>query len=874
MAEWPLVGRERELTRLRELLADPASAGAILSGPQGVGKTRLALEFLRIAENNGFATERIMATHASSTMPLGALALSVPFTQTLPGHPEGTQQAEMVHRVAQVLTSQAGKRLVLLVDDVHLLDRLSSVLVQQLAVSESAFVVLTMRSGAVAPDSIVSLWKNDILQRIPIGTVAQPVVRSVLETVLGGTVADAAVDQLTRRSDGNLLFLREQVIGALDDGALTDATGIWQLNDLGHTPRRLAELIESRLRELTTAERALLELVAFGEPLDLDDLTEDQDIDDVEALEGKGLLKISPDGRGGARVVPPHPIYGEVLRSVTSVIRARKITRTLAERMEARTDLGHDDLLRIATWRLTCGGGSAATMLDAAHEAHRRFDYELARRFASAALTMHDSFEARLLIGRCLGFEGRREDAELALSALAEVADNDDQRAAVANARIVNAHFQDNPRRALTLYDEAIATIVDPGWRVELSAKRSMSVWVVDGPKAALDYTDALPTLHGAALVTGCITRAIALARAGRSDEALTLTEIGRTEQARLPSGFELPAGIHDFMACEAFRAAGRIADWDRRARTSYQRALTDHSLGMQVYLAYQTASVNLDAGAVRSAQKRAREAIALGHQLAEPILLAASYGCLAEALAAAGAADDAAAALSELDRITVSSWPIRDLHISRAWVTAAAGDLPTARDLLIAAADRAAAGGDLSTAANALHGLARLGRPNLAEPRLAELAEHIDGHLAATQAAHVKALCAKDTIRLERVAIRFEDLGLLLLAAEAHADRSAIERHHHNHRAAAGAERLAAALALRCEGARTPALQAIDNRARLTPAERDTALLAAQGHSNKTIACRQHISLRTVESRLKNVYAKLGINSRSELKGALTELT
>ena len=42
LAEWPLIGRRRELAHLRSLTADPRSRGAMLAGPAGVGKTRLA----------------------------------------------------------------------------------------------------------------------------------------------------------------------------------------------------------------------------------------------------------------------------------------------------------------------------------------------------------------------------------------------------------------------------------------------------------------------------------------------------------------------------------------------------------------------------------------------------------------------------------------------------------------------------------------------------------------------------------------------------------------------------------------------------------------------------------------------------------------
>lgn len=79
--------------------------------------------------------------------------------------------------------------------------------------------------------------------------------------------------------------------------------------------------------------------------------------------------------------------------------------------------------------------------------------------------------------------------------------------------------------------------------------------------------------------------------------------------------------------------------------------------------------------------------------------------------------------------------------------------------------------------------------------------------------------------------------------------------------------------LAERCEGAVTPALSRIDAPALLSPAERDTALLAAAGRSNKEIAQELHLSVRTVEGRLQRAYTRLGVGSRRELAEALNKM-
>ncbi|MFE3194139.1 response regulator transcription factor [Nocardia sp. NPDC059240] len=59
----------------------------------------------------------------------------------------------------------------------------------------------------------------------------------------------------------------------------------------------------------------------------------------------------------------------------------------------------------------------------------------------------------------------------------------------------------------------------------------------------------------------------------------------------------------------------------------------------------------------------------------------------------------------------------------------------------------------------------------------------------------------------------------------------------------------------------------------RLTRRERVISALAAQGMSNREIAERLFISVRTVENHLQRCYIKLGIHSRQELGDAAARI-
>jgi DNA-binding CsgD family transcriptional regulator len=241
-------------------------------------------------------------------------------------------------------------------------------------------------------------------------------------------------------------------------------------------------------------------------------------------------------------------------------------------------------------------------------------------------------------------------------------------------------------------------------------------------------------------------------------------------------------------------------------------------------------------------------------------------------ALALSGEAAEAAEALAALDALDLPPTLFKPIELieARAWTAVAGGDLGLGHRLLEEAVLQAERSGDRVGEAASLHGLARLGRARGTVARLEVLAGEIEGELASARAAHARAISAEDPQGLEAASAVFDSIGADLLAAEAAADAAVAWRRAGEPRRAAAAENRAAALADRCEGAATPALQMVERRGHLTPAERQVALLAAAGRSNKEIAEAVFVAVRTVENHLQRVYEKLGIGGRKELADAL----
>ncbi|MFC9126514.1 LuxR C-terminal-related transcriptional regulator [Streptomyces sp. NPDC057099] len=143
---------------------------------------------------------------------------------------------------------------------------------------------------------------------------------------------------------------------------------------------------------------------------------------------------------------------------------------------------------------------------------------------------------------------------------------------------------------------------------------------------------------------------------------------------------------------------------------------------------------------------------------------------------------------------------------------------------------------------------------------------EKVIDRLTGVFARHADALTRADGPALDEVAEELERRGFTLFAAEAHAQAVGA---HRDPRAARHSRTRAVALARRCQGARTPALSGLV-LGELTARQRQIVTLAAAGLSNRQIAERLTLSIRTVGNHLYSAYARLGANDR----GALPWLT
>jgi DNA-binding CsgD family transcriptional regulator len=249
---------------------------------------------------------------------------------------------------------------------------------------------------------------------------------------------------------------------------------------------------------------------------------------------------------------------------------------------------------------------------------------------------------------------------------------------------------------------------------------------------------------------------------------------------------------------------------------------------------------------------------------------------CLGEVAHAAALLGDVAAArqaLAEAAGRTLPAFRAQDVSAELAgpWVDAAAGDQAGAVRRALSAAGRA---DDPVAALFSLHDAVRLGAAEDATVPLSRLADDLGetALLARLFARHARACADDDGRALRGVAKEFEVLGLTLYAAEAQARAARAFHRAGEHRDARAAATTGWTLGRRCQGARTPALAAL-TAPELTLRQLEIARLAASGLSNRAIAERLTVSIRTVANHLCGAYERLGVNDRDGLARLLTGL-
>jgi DNA-binding CsgD family transcriptional regulator/tetratricopeptide (TPR) repeat protein len=865
--EWPLVGRGGVVDRVVEVVSSDPPGAVVVAGTAGVGKTRVAREVAARATAAGRSVRAVVGTKAAATIPFAAFVGFVPFEDA------DLTPLGVFNLVRAAVGDEAASGFLLVVDDAQRLDPASAALVHQLVAERLCAVLATVRSGEPAPDAIAGLWKDSQAERIELGGLSRPEVDQLVTAVLGGPVDGATRRRLWLATQGNLLFLRELVIGARASGTLYEVDGVWRLSSQLSIPLRLVELITDRVSGLAPATRAALEVIAVAERIDVDRLGRLVTVDLIDELERAGLVEVL-DAQPPL-VVLRHGLFGEAVRAEMTALRRRRICADLAAAARDAGLIEPTDVVRVAVWQLEAGGPAAPELLTAAGQrAWIANDLALAQRLATAARSAGAGFDAGLVLAEVALVSGRANDALELFERLSLEASTDEQRVAVAGAcaHVLSTQLG-REDEAIDILEAALESVGDVDLTDSVRGRLATIHLFAARPQAALDVAGPVLDHPGSpALYRSTYAASIASAIIGRLDAAVRIGELGFAVHTSLDEVVRRGAETQHIGPVIALCATGQVADAAALAASGYDAAVTVGDTESQATFSLLRGHVAIQQGRTASAHGLFREAVAVNREIDDIVGLRWALGGIAVSAGQRGDHAAAATAIAELDTHPTPTTQILELDLverGRAWALVAGGEHSAAASTLRAAATRASMTDQLVAEATLRHDVVRLGHARSERDRLAELATLIDGPLTATMAEHARTLAVADAEGVDGVAHGFADLGCAGLAMEAATDASRLLLGAGYRRRAAAAEAFARQLSEDCEGL-APSLAGSPGGAQLTAREHEIAALAALGLSNRDIAARLVVSLRTVENHLSRAFVKLGITSRRELPAAL----
>jgi DNA-binding CsgD family transcriptional regulator len=864
-----LTGRDTELAELRRALGGVSKyAGVVIAGAAGVGKTRLARELMARAAGAGIQTSWVVGTASARPIPLGA------FTTTLSGEAMTalTEPAPSVRRVIDSLVDGQGKvRHLIGVDDAHLLDGYSAHVIHHLAQTREARLVVTVRTGSAQPDAVTALWKDGLLARLDLDPLSEEASQAMVEDLLGGPIAARSAKRFWQLTGGNPLYLQQLVRDQVAADRIRKAAGFWIWDGGVAVSQSMSDLVGSQLDRLSPELARVVDMLSQCEPLEAEVLADLVGREQLEAADHQHLVTVERTG-GTLMARLAHPLFGELRRAAVGELHLSAVRGELARRLSADPDRDPQATVRRALLVLESDQVSDAELfIDAARHTMRLLDLDLADRFAEAAAALGsvEAFELQA-INRFLAGEGAK--AEELLRALVERGGDDRHRWATIRAANLIWMLGRPAEAAHILTELALGSETD-AQRAERFAVEAC----VDAVFARCGSAEqkARAALNAEKLSDlGAMLAAVAFVMAcGALGHTEDLTSVARAGLDRATNSYESAhfrfwaGGVY----ARACRLTGRIAECQTAANLLSDLAKDAPGLAY-ANLIFLLGHAELMRGDLHAAGAMLREALAgvENHGITTGLRPACTFA-LAELYAKLGDAEASAVMLAEARRGVQPDFLFMQtgLALATGWSQAAGGSLAEAIETVLAestmARDREQPTHEVACLQAALQWGVTDGSGALAT-RARELADRLALPLAEAVATHAESLRISSGEGLLAASQAYQAIGDQSTAADA-AAQAAVAFMAAQHR---GSGLLAAATAEQlvrdCGGLCTPATRSLAAPVPLTGRQREVAELVSADLTNKDIADRLFMSVRTVEGHVLRACQRIGVTTRAEL--------
>lgn len=857
-------------------LTSGTGCGAVIVGEHGAGKSFIAQRALEQLGDD-FLVVQVRGSSISSKLPYGAL--SVLLNEIDSSHLE--HPLMVLRGLTQLLHTRAqGRTVVLFVDNAHDLDELSTMMVAQLCAGGHVLLLAACVDLPNLGSDIMGLWKDDLLRRVDLGPFDFSETADSLAQEYGGHFSHTAARALWNASGGNALFLHSLAREQIKLGVIVRHEDSWVLGD---RPVALAgeirDVLKARLNRLSPGQRDVFELLSLAGALPLQTLMHVSKAQDIDTLQERALIRVSHDHPPMVSIT--NPVTAGIVASVVPPGRSAELRRRLGAVLQ---DLDLDEYTgsTAVAWALDCGEEVDPHLaLAAARLANKDSDPQSALRFTREIAGREKLTDVAVESARALM---SLNNDEAARRVLADVEKRAGDGLALDEWASLQLLWAELDRRSPAPAGNALARLQEIELRLTVAGDTGNGPGSVAEPVrlayaelAAFDgrYGDVLQMFQDVDttdLSSEAKIRAASLLSEAKAVTGDVLGAVGLGRQVNLAAGFlDLSdALLRDIrgrfllilLLSAKFRDAADFIAATSEAWDAQPRLGSMFEIGQGI--------VDLHRGDVTGALQRLQSGV-WQLRVHDPDAVAGlAVAACAYAFALQGDEEKAGALLVDAEDLQPrASWLVN--RMTRFFELSAKAEIGQKTEALRALKQEADSDTEVSALATGLQFLAAVARvgDRQASQKLADLAGQVTGRFAGLCARFAEGLKNSDSEELLATSKDADTAGHAVFARDATRKAVGCANDAGNRISLRMAQRTQQSLEDRFGNPRNGVLSLLTST--LTARESEVAVRAAAGTSNRKIADEMHVSVRTVEGHLYQVYAKLHVASRSELKDVIS---
>jgi len=378
---WSGLARNADADRVRNELLAPGRMGVVITGDRGVGKSLVGRTALAGLDPDVY-TLQLRSSGPGAATPYGCLAFTL---ARLPQSSLGSPAA-ILHGITSLIRNDAaGRTCVILLDNAGALDELSTGVLLNLLQTRTARLIATAQRTTDLPPDFYWLITSGQLSEIRLANLTEVETLEVLQAALGHRVSSALATQMHQLVGGSPTLLQAVVSEQIERGNLVLSGSVWTLLDEVVLDGRTAleDIVRARYARESPVAREVIDVLSCARTMPLSRLARMYGPGVIADMEDAGQIIVDRTDRH--LVTLGDRYLGDIVRNWLSVERRLELRdKVPGHQQHELGELTVEDLLAYAAWTHDCQAQLApAHALAAASAAVKLFDPKFALKCAS-----------------------------------------------------------------------------------------------------------------------------------------------------------------------------------------------------------------------------------------------------------------------------------------------------------------------------------------------------------------------------------------------------------------------------------------------------------------------------------------------------------